>query len=67
MPNEFDSPIDRRLFLRLGLLGGVLVAGGCGGAGDTAQPVTTPPVAGGNRQRLEAAQGKGDAAATKKD
>jgi len=64
MPNEFVTSIDRRQFLRLGALGGVLVAGGCGG--DETQTVTTPSVKGGNRQKLDALQGKVNAAATKK-
>jgi hypothetical protein len=52
MPNEFGLSIDRRKFLRLGALGGAVVAGGCGG-GDGVQTVTTPPVKGGNRAFLD--------------
>ena len=44
--------LDRRKFLRLGAVGAVLVAGGCGGD-DRPQAVTTPPVEGGARKRLD--------------
>jgi hypothetical protein len=67
MPNHFGISIDRRKFLRLVALGGVLIAGGCGGDGDGKQTVTTPPVEGGNRKRLESFPNKKpEAAATKK-
>jgi hypothetical protein len=63
MSNDFDIFIDRRKFL----LVGVLVAAGCGGSDDGVQTVTTPPVKGGNRQRLELApSAKSEADATKK-
>jgi hypothetical protein len=65
MPNEFDTSIDRRKFMRASALTGALLAGGCGG-GDAVQTVETPPAKGGNRERLDAAQGKFDAAASKK-
>jgi hypothetical protein len=66
MSNEFVTSIDRRKFLRLGTLGGVLFAGGCGGGGDGAQPVTTPPAPTGNRALLKKNAEAGRAGATNK-
>lgn len=67
MSNEFVASIDRRQFLRLGALGGVLVAGGCGGGGDEAKPVTTPPAPTGNRALLKKNADARDTATKKKD
>jgi hypothetical protein len=47
------SALERRQFLRVGALGVVLAAGGCGSDGNPEQ-VTTPPVTGGNRNRMKA-------------
>jgi hypothetical protein len=66
MSNEFVASIDRRQFLRLGTVVGVLVAGGCGGAGDEAKPVTTPPAPAGNRAILKKNAEVGRGAATNK-
>jgi hypothetical protein len=66
MPNESVASIDRRRFLRLGALGGVLFAGGCGGGGDEATPVTTPPTPTGNRALLKKNAEAGRGAATQK-
>jgi hypothetical protein len=57
--------IDRRKFLQLGALGGVLVAAGCGGD-DSPQAVTTPPVEGGNRKFLEKIKETADSKIKKK-
>jgi len=66
MPNEFGLSIDRRKFLRLGALGGALVAGGCGGGdGDGVKTVTTPPVKGGNRAFLDNLKTKAELPSTK--
>jgi hypothetical protein len=52
------STTDRRGFLRLGLLSGVVVLAGCGDEGkETA--VTAPPVEGGGRKNLEKMVRKG--------
>jgi hypothetical protein len=44
--------VDRRKFLRLGVVAGVIVAGGCGGD-DTPTQVTSPPVKRGNIDKLQ--------------
>jgi hypothetical protein len=64
MPNEFDLAVDRRKFLGLGALGGVLGVGGCGG-GDAVQTVTTPPSKGGNRAFLDDVKKKAELPRTK--
>jgi hypothetical protein len=65
MRNNTILPLDRRGFLRLGALAGVLGAMGCEG-GDTAEKLTTPPMEKGTRSRLDMMKDKADEAATKK-
>jgi len=50
--NDFVAGVDRRCFLRLGLLAGLIGASGCGAGGT--ETVTTPPIEGkgGVRNRL---------------
>jgi hypothetical protein len=55
----------RRKFLRLGALGAVFVAGGCGGSDDP-QKVTTAPAPTGNRNRLKRLADKAEESKTNK-
>jgi hypothetical protein len=57
MHNEAGARIDRRWFLRFGLLAHAVAAVGCD-AGEQVQTVDTPPAKGGNRSRLEARKPK---------
>jgi hypothetical protein len=45
-----NASIDRRKFLGLGALGGVLVMAGCSDEGSATAKVETTPVEGGNRK-----------------
>lgn len=60
------SFVDRRGFLRFGAVAGLLVAAGCDGGGGEPAPVTTPPLKGGARNRLDVMKDKGDSVPTKK-
>jgi len=64
MRNDTISSLDRRGFLRLGALAGVLGAVGCGG--DETGTVTTPPKENTVRSRLDLIKGKADEVAAKK-
>ncbi len=63
MPSTSFSLINRRGFLRLGIVAGMLGAAGCDDGGT--QTITTPPPANGNRSRLKALQEKADEIKTK--
>jgi len=65
MRNITISSLDRRGFLRLSALVGVLGAMGCEG-GDTAEKITTPPMEKGTRSRLDMMKDKAEEAASKK-
>jgi len=65
MRNNTISSLDRRGFLRLGALAGVLGAMGCDG-GDQPEKPTSPPAEKGNRSRLDMLKGVEEAASKKK-
>jgi hypothetical protein len=65
MHNNLIASIDRRVFLRMGALLGLLGAAGCDSSNSTGPP-STPPKELGNRKRLELRQEKAAEAATKK-
>jgi len=64
--NDFVAGVDRRWFLRFGLLAGLVGAAGCGAGGT--ETVTTPPIEGGKgvRNRLNFVKEKADEAPKKK-
>jgi hypothetical protein len=66
MRNPSFRTIDRRGFLCLGGLAGVFLAAGCDSGGGEPVPVTTPPLKGGNRDKLQRLEEKGAAANAKK-
>jgi hypothetical protein len=67
MQNPSLRTIDRRGFLCLGSLAGVFLAVGCDGSGNgDPVPVTTPPLKGGNREKLQKLEEKGAATNAKK-
>jgi hypothetical protein len=51
MRNHSDSRVDRRFFLRIGVLAGVAGLAGCGEP--SVSTVTTPPAEKGNRDKLK--------------
>jgi hypothetical protein len=57
MQNKSGARIDRRWFLRFGLLAHAVAVVGCD-AGEQVQTVDSPPAKGGNRSRLEARKPK---------
>jgi hypothetical protein len=57
MHNHRFSPIDRRGFLRLGALAGVLCAAGCDSASEP-KTITSPPIESGTRKRLKMIEDK---------
>jgi hypothetical protein len=59
-----DSMLNRRLFLGLGALAGMLAVSGCGDPGVT--QVTEAPVIKGNRNRLDKLKGLAEEGAAKK-
>jgi hypothetical protein len=63
MPKKSISPIDRRGFLRMGTLLGVLGAVGCDNAETVGTKPDTPPLEKGNQKRLEMLKEKGVAGA----
>jgi hypothetical protein len=58
MPSISFSVINRRGFLRLGVVAGMLGAAGCDDGGGGPTTITTPAPANGNRSRLKALQEK---------
>jgi hypothetical protein len=67
MHNKVIASIDRRGFLRMGTLLGLLGAAGCDSGGDSVgKPTGPPPAQGGNRNKLEKMKVKAAEAAGKK-